>query len=196
MWKKQKLKYKRQNNIKRNTWQKCPWPDRIKRGWPGEIWHIGKGQLSFWIPTIDRTGGKRLEKLETPKTKPKHSNMTKTNHKQDIKMTVNKTSNSNNQTWLKDNHVWRESQQARHPTDMVNGNSHSSTFVCMGDCWSTYIHKRPNIGNALRDLFTGTQSEKDGSNKARVLSHMSLGVISTKQVVEVTLGWWWLCEIG
>ena len=31
-------------------------------------------------------------------------------------------------------------------------------------CWSTYIHKRPNIGNALRGLLTGTQSEKDGSN--------------------------------
>ena len=50
-----------------------------------------------------------------------------------------------------------------------------------GGCWSTYIYKRPNIGNALRVLFTGTQSEKDGSNKARVSSHMSLGVISTKQ---------------
>ena len=74
--------------------------------------------------------------------------------------------------------------QARHPTDMVNGNSHkmnTSDFCMCGGCWSTYIHKRPNIGNALRSLFTGTQSEKDGSNKARVLSHMSLGVISTKQ---------------
>ena len=49
-------------------------------------------------------------------------------------------------------------------------------------CWLTYIHKWPNIGNALRGLFTGTQSEKDGSNKARVSSHMSLGVISTKQM--------------
>ena len=49
-----------------------------------------------------------------------------------------------------------------------------------GGCWSTYIHKRPNIGNALRGFFTGTQSEKDGSNKARMLSHMSLEVISTK----------------
>ena len=48
-------------------------------------------------------------------------------------------------------------------------------------CWSTYIHKRPNIGNALRGFFTGVQSEKDGSNKTRKLSHMSLGVISTKQ---------------
>ena len=47
-----------------------------------------------------------------------------------------------------------------------------------GGCWSTYIHKRPNIGNALRGLFT----EKDGSNKTRTLSHMSLGVISTNQV--------------
>ena len=53
-----------------------------------------------------------------------------------------------------------------------------------GGCWSSYIHKRPNIGNSLRALFTGTQSEKDGSNKARVLSHMSLGVISTKQLVD------------
>ena len=57
----------------------------------------------------------------------------------------------------------------------------TSDFCMCGGCWSTYIHKRPNIGNALRGLFTGTQSEKDGSNKARVLSHMSLGVISTKQ---------------
>ena len=57
----------------------------------------------------------------------------------------------------------------------------TSDFCMYGGCWSTYIHKKPNIGNALRDLFTGTQSEKDGSNKARVLSHMSLGVISTKQ---------------
>ena len=55
--------------------------------------------------------------------------------------------------------------------------------IVAGVCWSTYIHKRPNIGNALRGLFTGTQSEKDGSNKARVLSHMSLGVISTKHGV-------------
>ena len=39
------------------------------------------------------------------------------------------------------------------------------------------------MGNALRGLFTGTQSEKDGSNKARMLSHMSLGVISTKHGV-------------
>ena len=53
-------------------------------------------------------------------------------------------------------------------------------------CWSTYIHKRPNIGNALRGFFTGTQSEKDGSNKARTLSHMSLGVISTKHGVRRT----------
>ena len=53
-------------------------------------------------------------------------------------------------------------------------------------CWSTYIQKRPNIGNALRGLFTGRQSEKDGSNKARVLSHMSLGVISTKHGVRRT----------
>ena len=68
---------------------------------------------------------------------------------------------------------------------MVNGNSHkmnTSDFCMYGGCWSTYIHKRPNIGNALRGLFTGTQSEKDGSNKARVSSHMSLGVISTKQL--------------
>ena len=55
-----------------------------------------------------------------------------------------------------------------------------SDFCMYGGCWSTYIHKRPNISNALRGLFTGTQSEKDGSNKARVSSHMSLGVISTK----------------
>ena len=51
-----------------------------------------------------------------------------------------------------------------------------------GGCWSAYIHERPNIGNALRGPFTGTQSEKDGSNKARMLSRMSLGVISTKQI--------------
>ena len=57
----------------------------------------------------------------------------------------------------------------------------TSDFCMYGGCWSTYIHKWPNIGNALRGLFTGTQSEKDGSNKARALSHMSLGVISTKQ---------------
>ena len=57
-------------------------------------------------------------------------------------------------------------------------------FPCT--CLSTYIHKRPNIGNALREPFTGTQSEKDGSNKARVLSHMSLGVISTKLGVRRT----------
>ena len=85
-------------------------------------------------------------------------------------MTVNKTPNSNNQTWLKDNHVWRESPQARHPTDMVNGNSHkmnTSDFCMYGGCWSTYIHKRPNMGNALRGLFTRVQSEKDGSNKTR-----------------------------
>ena len=56
----------------------------------------------------------------------------------------------------------------------------TSDFCMYGGCWSTYIHKRLNIGNALRVLFTGTQSEKDGSNKACVLSHMSLGVISTK----------------
>ena len=76
--------------------------------------------------------------------------------------------------------------QARHPTDMVNGNSHkmnTSDFCMYEGCWSTYIHKRPNIGNALRGPFTGTQSEKDGSNKARVLSHMSLGVISTKHTL-------------
>ena len=48
-------------------------------------------------------------------------------------------------------------------------------------CWSTYTHKRPNIGNALRGFFTGVQSEKGDSNKTRTLSHMSLGVISTKQ---------------
>ena len=68
---------------------------------------------------------------------------------------------------------------------MVNGNSHKMNtldFCMYGGCWSTYIHKRPNIGNALRGLFTGTQSEKDGSNKARVLSHMSLGVISIKHM--------------
>ena len=53
-------------------------------------------------------------------------------------------------------------------------------------CWSTYIHKRPNIGNTLRGLFTGMQSEKDGSNKARMMSHMSLGVISTKHGVRRT----------
>ena len=58
--------------------------------------------------------------------------------------------------------------------------------TCGWGCWSTYIHKRPNIGNALRGLFTGTQSEKDGSNKAGVLSHMSLGVISTKHGVRMT----------
>ena len=58
-----------------------------------------------------------------------------------------------------------------------------------GGCWSTYIHKRPNIGNALRGLFTGTQSEKDGSNKARVLSHMSLGVISTKHKPRLLIGY-------
>ena len=66
---------------------------------------------------------------------------------------------------------------------MVNGNSHkmnTSDFCMYGGCWLTYIHKRPNIGNALKGLFTGTQAEKDGSNKARVLSHMSLGDISTK----------------
>ena len=98
-------------------------------------------------------------------------------------MTVNKTSNSNNQTWLKDNHVWGESLQVRHPTDMVNGKSHkmnTSDFCMYGGCGSTYIQKRPNIGNALRGLLPGTQLEKDSSNKARVLSHMSLGVISTK----------------
>ena len=67
---------------------------------------------------------------------------------------------------------------------MVNDNSHkmnTSDFCMYGRCWSTYIHKRPNIGNALRGFFTGAQSEKDGSNKTRTLSHMSLGVISTKQ---------------
>ena len=48
------------------------------------------------------------------------------------------------------------------------------------NCWLTYIHKRPNIGNALRGLFPGVQLEKDGSNKTCTLSHMSLGVISTK----------------
>ena len=58
----------------------------------------------------------------------------------------------------------------------------TSDFCKNGGCWSTYIHKRPNIGNALRGLFTGTQSEKDGSNKARMLSRMSLGVISTKHM--------------
>ena len=58
--------------------------------------------------------------------------------------------------------------------------------ACGGQCWSTYIHKRPNIGNALRGLFTGVQSEKDGSNKTRTLSHMSLGVISTKHGVRRT----------
>ena len=84
----------------------------------------------------------------------------------------------------------------------------TSDFCMYGGCWSTYIHKRPsshwvphscglvlhlskklsklihkrpNIGNALRGFFTGVQSEKDGSNKTRTLSHMSLGVISTKQ---------------
>ena len=56
----------------------------------------------------------------------------------------------------------------------------TSDFCIYGGCWSTYIHKWPNIGNALRGFFTGTQSEKDGSNKAHMLSHMSLGVISTK----------------
>ena len=73
---------------------------------------------------------------------------------------------------------------------MVNGNSHkmnTSDFCMCGGCWSTYIHKWPNIGNALRGFFTGTQSEKDGSNKARVLSHMSLGVISTKQSMNSNL---------
>ena len=119
-------------------------------------------------------------------TKPKHSNMTKINHKQDITSNDSeKIPNSNNQTWLKDNHVWRESPQARHPTDMVNGNSHkmnTSDFCMYGGCWSTYIHKRPKTGNALRGLFSGTQSENDGSNKARMLSHMSLGVISTKHI--------------
>ena len=56
-----------------------------------------------------------------------------------------------------------------------------------GTCsWSTYIHKRPNIGNALRGLFTGVQSEKDGSNKTRALSHMGLGVIPTKHGVRRT----------
>ena len=58
-------------------------------------------------------------------------------------------------------------------------------FVFAG-CWSTYIHKRPNIGNAFRGFFTGVQSEKDGSNKTRTLSHMSLGVISTKHGVRRT----------
>ena len=58
-----------------------------------------------------------------------------------------------------------------------------SDFCMNGGCWSTYIHKRPNIGNALRGLFTGVQSEKDGSNKTRTLSHMSLAVISTKHIV-------------
>ena len=32
-------------------------------------------------------------------------------------------------------------------------------------------------------LFTEGQSEKDGGNKTRMLLHMSLGVISTKQLV-------------
>ena len=53
-------------------------------------------------------------------------------------------------------------------------------------CWSTYIHKRPNIGNTLRFFFTGVQSEKGGSNKACTQSHMSLGVISTKHGVRRT----------
>ena len=35
-------------------------------------------------------------------------------------------------------------------------------------------------------FFTGAQSEKDGSNKARTLSHISLGVISTKHGVRRT----------
>ena len=73
---------------------------------------------------------------------------------------------------------------------MVNGNSHkmnASDFCMYGGCWSTYIHKRPNIGNALRGFFTGAQSEKDGSNKARTLSPMSLGVISTKQVYSLKI---------
>ena len=78
---------------------------------------------------------------------------------------------------------------------METGNSSSGYARChhmvnyfslCGKCWSTYIHKRPNIGNALRGLFTRTQSEKDGSNKAHALSHMSLGVISTKHGVRRT----------
>ena len=44
----------------------------------------------------------------------------------------------------------------------------------------------PILVMPLGALFTGVQSEKDGSNKTRMLSHMSLGVISTKHGVRRT----------